>query len=118
MSNGVRVVLKPTTFKEDEILFRAVSPGGTSLASDQDYIAANTAENVIAEGGLGALARLDLNRVLAGANTFVAADIGDTEEGLRGGSSRKDLEKMFQLIYLTFTAPRADPAAFRLLKAD
>ena len=43
LSNGVRVVLKPTTFKQDEILFRAVSPGGTSLASDADFIAAETA---------------------------------------------------------------------------
>ena len=44
LSNGVRVVLKPTTFKQDEILFRAVSPGGTSLASDQDFVPAETAE--------------------------------------------------------------------------
>jgi zinc protease len=115
LSNGVRVVLKPTTFKEDEILFKAVSPGGTSLARDQDFIAASTAEDVISEGGLGALARVDLNKVLGSVNTFVAADIGDTGEGLHGGSSRKDLETMFQLIYLTFTAPRADPAAFGLL---
>jgi zinc protease len=46
---------------------------------------------------------------------FVGADIGDTDEGLHGGSTRKDLETMFQLIYLTFTAPRADPAAFGVL---
>jgi zinc protease len=115
LSNGVRVVLMPTTFKEDEIIFRAVSPGGTSLARDQDFIAARTAEDVISEGGLGALSRVDLNKALASVNTFVSADIGDTEEGLHGGSTRKDLETMFQLIYLTFTAPRADPAAFDVL---
>ena len=57
LSNGARVVLKPTTFKEDEILFRAVSPGGTSLASDDDFIAASTADDVMAQGGLGALSR-------------------------------------------------------------
>ena len=45
LSNGARVILKPTAYKEDEILFRAVSPGGTSpLASDQDLVAAQTAE--------------------------------------------------------------------------
>ena len=53
LSNGVRVVLKPTTFKQDEILFRAFSPGGTSLASDQDFVAAETADQVVAQGGLG-----------------------------------------------------------------
>ena len=112
LSNGARVVLVPTTNKEDEILVRAVSPGGTSLASDADFIAASTADDVIGQGGLGALSRQDLANALAGANTAVRAEIGDTEEGLRGGSSRRDLEKMFQLIYLTFTAPRADRAAF------
>ncbi len=115
LSNGVRVVLKPTTFKQDEILFRAVSPGGTSLASDQDFIPAATASMVVAQGGLGGLSRIDLEKVLAGTTAFVRADIGETEEGLRGGASSKDLEAMFQLVYLTFTTPRADPVAFGVL---
>jgi zinc protease len=117
LSNGVRVVLKPTPYKEDEILFRAVSPGGTSLASDQDLVAAETAEQVVAEGGLGPFSSLELNKVMAGSATGVRADISEHEEGLRGGATRKDLEKMFQLIYLTFTAPRADPSQFEALKA-
>ena len=50
LSNGVRVVLEPTTFKQDEILFRAFSPGGTSLASDQDYVAAETADQIVVRG--------------------------------------------------------------------
>jgi zinc protease len=103
-------------FKQDEILFRAVSPGGTSLASDQDFIPADTADSVIAQGGLGALSRLDLDKVLAGTTAFVRADIGQTEEALGGGASSKDLETMFQLVYLTFTAPRADPVAFQVLR--
>ena len=115
LSNGVRVVLKPTMFKQDEILFRAVSPGGTSLASDRDFIPAATATAVIAQGGLGELSLLDLDKVLAGTTAFVRADIGETEEGLAGGATRTDLETMFQLVYLTFTAPRADPVAFRVL---
>jgi zinc protease len=115
LSNGVRVVLKPTTFKQDEILFRAVSPGGTSLASDEDFVPADTADAVIAQGGLGGLRLVDLEKVLAGTTAFVRANIGETNEGLAGASSRKDLETMFQLAYLTFTAPRADPVAFGVL---
>ena len=115
LSNGVRVVLKPTMFKQDEILFRAVSPGGTSLASDRDFIPAATATAVIAQGGLGELSLVDLDKVLAGTTAYVRADIGETEEGLAGGATRTDLETMFQLVYLTFTAPRADPVAFRVL---
>jgi zinc protease len=116
LSNGVRVVLKPTTFKEDEIVFRAISPGGTSLAPDRDFIAAETADAVVAQGGLGKLRSLDVSKALAGRTVSVRADIGETEEGLGGGSSRKDLETMFQLIYLTFTAPRPDPVAFGVYK--
>jgi zinc protease len=115
LSNGVRVVLKPTTFKQDEIVFRAVSPGGTSLASDEDFIPAETADAVVSQGGLGSFSRSDLNKVLAGTTAYVSADIGATEEGLAGGAARKDLETMFQLIHLTFTAPRADPVAFRVM---
>ena len=118
LSNGVRVVLKPTTFAQDETLFRADSPGGTSLASDQDFIPAETAGEVIAQGGLGNLRSIDLNKILAGTSASVRVEIGETDEGLSGGASRKDLETMFQLIYLTFTAPRADPVAFGVLTAQ
>jgi zinc protease len=115
LSNGVRVVLKPTAFKQDEILFRAESPGGTSLASDDELVPAQTASEVVAAGGLGTLGSTDLNKLLAGTNVGVGAHIGETEARLAGGASSKDLETMFQLIYLRFTAPRADPAAFRVL---
>lgn len=116
LSNGARVVLKPTTFKQDEILFRAISPGGTSLASDQDFIPAATAAEVVEESGLATFRTVDLQKVLAGTTATVRANIGSTEEGLAGGASSRDLETMFQLIYLRFTAPRSDPVAFGVLK--
>jgi len=118
LSNGVRVVLRPTPFKQDEILFRAISPGGTSLASDADFIAAETATAVIARSGLGALSETALQRALAGKNAAVEPRIGDTDEGLSGGSTSRDLETMFQLIYLTFTQPRADADVFKTLTAQ
>jgi len=112
LSNGVRVVLKPTTFREDEILFRATSPGGTSLASDKDYIPASTATQVITAGGVGKFNAIDLRKFMTGKVASVTPFISDVEEGLTGSSSRKDLETMFQLIYLRFTVPRADTTAF------
>jgi zinc protease len=112
LSNGVKVVLKPTTFKEDEVVFRATSPGGTSLASDQDYVPATTAAQVAAAGGLGKLSAVDLRKTLAGKAVSVNPFIFETEEGLSGNGSPKDLETLFQLIYLRFTQPRADPEVF------
>jgi zinc protease len=115
LSNGVRVVLAPTTFKQDEILIRAFSPGGTSLADDKDFIAAETASQVVGQGGLGTLSTVDLSKKLAGKAAFVRADIGEMSEGISGRALRRDLETMFQLVYLTFTQPRADPDAFRTM---
>jgi zinc protease len=112
LSNGVKVILKPTTFREDEILFRAFSPGGSSLASDKDYIPASTATQVINAGGVGKFNAIDLRKFMAGKVASASPFISELEEGLNGSSSRKDLETMFQLIYLRFTAPRADPNAF------
>jgi zinc protease len=118
LSNGVKVVLKPTTFKADEIIFRATSPGGTSLASDQDYIPASSASQVVSAGGLGKFSAIDLQKVLTGKVASASAFIGELEEGLSGSSARKDLETMFQLIYLRFTQPRADATAFGVQSAQ
>jgi zinc protease len=118
LSNGMKVVLMPTTFKQDEVIFRATSPGGTSLASDKDYVAAITAAQVIGAGGLGPFNIIQLRNSLAGKAVSVSPFIGDTEEGLGGGASPKDLETMFQLIYLTFTEPRADAEAFAAMTSQ
>ncbi len=118
LSNGVHVVLKPTTFKEDEILFRATGPGGTSLASDADFIPAATASQVVGTGGLGAFSAVDLRKALTGKVASARASIGDTDEVVSGSASRKDLETMFQLIYMTFTEPRKDPTIFGVLTSQ
>lgn len=112
LANGVRVVMKPTDFREDEIIFAAHSPGGTSLAPDSNYIPALTATGVVQSGGLAGLDVVALSKRLAGKAASVGTDIGDLHEGLSGVASPRDLETLFQLIYLYFTEPRADSLAF------
>jgi zinc protease len=112
LSNGATVVLKPTTLREDQILFRATAPGGTSVASDADFIAARAADDVIPAGGVAQFSAATLDRMLVGKAIAVTPFIGETEEGMAGGSTPQDLETMFQLLYLRFTQPRADPIAF------
>lgn len=116
LSNGVRVVLKPTDFKADEIVFRAFSPGGVSLASDEDFISALFSVQAVPAGGLGAFGLVELQKVLAAKAVSVSPFVSQLEEGLAGGASPKDLETLFQLVYLRFTAPRADTTAFTALK--
>ncbi len=112
LSNGATVVLKPTTLREDQILFQAFAPGGTSLASDADFVAARAADDVVAAGGVGQFSGVTLDKILSSRAVAVAPYISELEEGMRGGSTPQDLETMFQLIYLRFTQPRADPTAF------
>jgi len=112
LSNGATVVLKPTTLKEDQILFRAVAPGGTSLASDADFIPARVADMVVSAGGVGRFSAVMLDRILAGKAAGVRPFIDELDQGMTGGSTPQDLETMFQLLYLRFTEPRADPTVF------
>jgi len=118
LGNGVRVVLKPTSSGEGEVVFRASAPGGTSLASDADYIPASVAAQVVAAGGLGRFSVIDLRKMLAGRTAAVHPFIAEIEQGMTGNCSRKDLETLFQLIYLAFTQPRADAAAFSVQAAQ
>ncbi|MGD2216039.1 MAG: insulinase family protein [Gemmatimonadales bacterium] len=117
LANGVRVLLKPTDFKDDEILFSAWSPGGTSLAPDSDYVAAITASTVIGFSGVGEFSLIDLQKKLAGEAVRVSPSVGSLFEAMGGNASPSDVETMFQLIYLYFTAPRRDSAAYASIKS-
>ena len=112
LENGVRVVMKATDFKDDEVRFAAVSPGGASLVEVEDHFEAQNASTIVSMSGLGAFDRNALDKLLAGKVVNVAPSIADAQEGLSGTASPEDLETLFQLIHLYMTAPRADRAAF------
>jgi zinc protease len=118
LSNGATAVLLPTTLKTDQILFAASAPGGTSLASDDDFFAARSADDVITAGGVGQFSDVALDRLLSAKAVAVRPFITEIRQGMRGGAAPRDLETMFQLMYLRFTAPRADPTAFAAMKAQ
>jgi zinc protease len=117
LSNGVRVILKPTNFKNDEILMNAYSFGGTSLAPEADFISVSFAGQIMSMSGLGEFDNIELKKFLTGKNVSVNTDLGTLSEGLRGKSVKKDLETMFQLIHLNFTQPRKDTTAFKTFKS-
>lgn len=116
LSNGARVLVKPTDFKADEVLFGASSPGGTSLAADSAYMSAVLASQIVSLSGIGSFNLVDLGKKLAGTVASVSPAIAATSEGLNGRASPKDLETLFQLVYLSFTAPRLDTAAYQAFK--
>lgn len=117
LNNGVRVILKPTDFKADEIRMQAFSKGGISLFDEKDSIQFSLLNEVVALGGLGNFSATDLQKVLAGKMASVSSSVNTLTETVKGGCSPKDLETMLQLTYLTFTAPRMDQPAFESFKS-
>ncbi len=113
LSNGARMLVKPTDFKADEVLFAGHSPGGSSLVPDRDDLDATFGGYAVSDGGLGAFNSTTLRKKLAGKRASVSASVGTWSENLGGSASRKDLETLFQLAWLRFTQPRVDSAAYK-----
>ena len=116
LANGARVLLKPTTFKEEEILFSASSPGGSSLVSDEDYPEADFIDSIVSQSAVGDVSYAALQRLLADKSVTVSPFIGELDEGFYGHSGQEYIETLFQLVYLYGTQPRADDDAFATLK--
>jgi zinc protease len=106
-------VLKPTDFKNDEVLFSAFSPGGYSVYALNDHQAANYADDIVNECGFANYSPSDISKLLAGKNVSAGPYISDYFEGFTGSSAPRDLESMLQITYLYFTQPRKDSALFK-----
>ncbi len=117
LSNGARVVLKPTDFKRDQILARAISFGGDAVANPKDYQSARFATSIVLSSGVGALNRQALGKALTGTVASVQPWIDEQSEGLSGSASPQDVETMLQLMHLYVTAPRRDEAAYASFRA-
>ena len=112
LSNGCMIVLKPTDFKNDEIQFYCFSPGGTSLIPNEKYISGNSSADIISLSGLGEFDLNTLNKKIVDKVVSVFPYINELSEGFVGNATPKDIETLFQLVYLYMTAPRKDSAAF------
>ena len=112
LSNGIRVVMKPTDFRADEVRFTSFSEGGTSLYSDDEYRTATFAASTVSGSGVGAFSQTELQKKLSGKRASVSASISSLFEGFRGSASPEDLELLFQLIHLRATQARLDTSAF------
>ena len=113
LSNGIKVVIRPTEFKADEILMQGFSKGGLTQVKTEDLPSANLATTIIGMSGIGTFTLPQLEKVLAGKNVSVTPEIAENVERISGLSSVKDLESMLKLTYLYFTSPRRDEEAYQ-----
>ncbi|RLD45347.1 MAG: insulinase family protein [Bacteroidetes bacterium] len=118
LSNGVKVVIKTTNFKEDEILMRAYSDGGWSKTKMKDDVSAKIAADVVDMSGVGEFDNISLKKKLAGKTVSINPYISQITEGMNGSSSIDDFNTLLKLNYLYFTKPRADKDAFENYKSQ
>ncbi len=113
LENGVKVVIKPTTFKADEISMSATSYGGYSKFDIEDVVTAKFITDVMAESGLGNYDATELQKYLSGKNVRVSPYISELSEGIEGSCSVSDFETMLELTNAYFSQPRFNEDAFK-----
>lgn len=112
LSNGVKVVLKPTTLKNDEVYINGFSDGGNSIYGDEDYFTVSSAGSLVSSSGLGQLNPIEFRKYSTGKNVSVSPYIAERTEGISAYSGKNDLSTAFEYIYAYFTEPRMDNEMF------
>jgi len=117
LSNGIKVVLKPTDFKNDQIAFSSFGKGGTSVADANDYQSADFSE-IIQQSGVGDFNPSQLNKLLAGNTGRAGSYIDELYQGFSGSSSPKDIETAFKMVYAYAANPRKDTEIYSKYISD
>jgi zinc protease len=115
LSNGVEAWLKPTDFRNNEVIFTGYARGGSSLADLDDYRNATLSTALMDLSGVGGFTPVELRRLLTGHTANVSANVSTYTHGVSGSATSRDLELALQLLYLRFTAVNHDDTAFALL---
>lgn len=118
LENGAKIIILPTTYSQDQIVFYAFGKGGKSLVKTEDLASAEIATALARSSGLGNFDITALKEKLTGKVAQASPFITDNTEGFQGSSNQADLETMLQLLYLSFEAPRFDPTIFEILKSQ
>ncbi len=118
LSNGIKVLVKPTVYQNDQVLFTGFQRGGSSLVSDNEFVHARFAADIVSSSGVGDFDATALRKVLAGKDARASVGITELSESINGGGRPADLETALQLAHLRVTSPRRDPKAFARWKAQ
>jgi zinc protease len=116
LSNGIKVHYKFADKQKNQVDFLAKSDGGLSMLTSNELPSALTMNQFTARTGIGSFSQTNLRKVLAGKTVGVYPQIQESFEQLSGGATIKDIEIMFQLVYLYFEHPRFDEKAYKDLK--
>ena len=115
LENGIKVVVKPTDFQADKVSLSGYKIGGTNRYPDSDRLNIAMMSSLVPAGGFGVFDAMQLNKKLSGSTATASVGSGALYDIVSGDCSTKDMETMFQLMYLKFTQPRKDQKAFESL---
>ena len=116
LKNGIKVVVRPSTLKADEVLIHASAKGGKSMLSDAEYFHGDYLPMVMQNSGISKFSATELAKQLSGKSAYATVGVSAYEHGVNAGGSPKDIETILQLMYLNFTAPRFDETDLQNLK--
>ena len=108
LKNGIKVIVRPSTLKADEVTISAVSKGGLSMLSDEEYYQGAFLGMIMGNSGIGKFSSTELSKQLSGKSAWASVGTASYEHAVNAGGSPKDIETILQLIYLNFTSPRFD----------
>ncbi|MFI3281284.1 MAG: insulinase family protein [Rikenellaceae bacterium] len=118
LKNGIQVVVRPSTFRADEVQLSAKAYGGNALVSDADYNTAAFLAMILSKSGVSEFSATELKKQLSGKQAVASVWSGAYTNGITASSSVQDIETMLQLVYLNFTAPRFSEDDFNTVIAQ
>ena len=116
LKNGIKVIVRPSTLKADEVVINAVSKGGCSMLNDDEYYHGQFLGMVMSMSGIDKFSATELNKQLAGKSAWASTAVAAYEHAINAGGSPKDIETILQLVYLNFTSPRFNETDLNNLK--
>ena len=116
LKNGIKVVVRPSTLKADEVSINATSKGGCSMLTDEEYYNGAFLGMVMGQSGISEFSANELNKQLSGKIAYASLSVDSYEHAVNAGGSPKDIETILQLMYLNFTDPRFDETDLQNMK--
>ena len=116
LKNGIKVVVRPSTLKADEVIISGSAKGGKSMLNDAEYFHGDYLPMVMQHSGISKFSATELAKQLSGKSAYATLGVSAYEHGVNAGGSPKDIETILQLMYLNFTAPRFDETDLQNLK--
>ena len=116
LKNGVKVIVLPTEYKKDQVIFSLSKDGGKTLLSNEELYSVE--DNIFTlfnrNCGISKFSGTEVGKMLSGKNLSISTEINDIRHGFTGQSTPKDLETALQILYLNFADPRFDEEEFNL----